>query len=43
LHAWTIKALSAPIVNLANVESITFEFNTKPNGEIEIDDIEFTQ
>jgi dienelactone hydrolase len=41
LHAWTIKALSAPIVNLTNIESIAFEFNAKPTGEILIDDIEF--
>jgi hypothetical protein len=43
LHAWTIKALSAPIVDLSNVESITFEFNSTPTGEIELDDIEFSQ
>lgn len=43
LHVWTIKAMSAPIVDLANIESINFEFNSKPTGEIEIDDIEFTE
>ncbi|MCK9593113.1 MAG: hypothetical protein M0Q91_13995 [Methanoregula sp.] len=42
LHAWTIKALTAPIVDLTNIESIAFEFNSKPMGEVEIDDIEFT-
>ncbi len=41
LHSWTVKALSAPIVDLTNIESITFEFSAKPAGEIEIDDIEF--
>lgn len=42
LHAWTVKALNAPIVDLTNIESIAFEFNSKPTGEVEIDDIEFT-
>ena len=42
LYAWTIKAMSAPVVDLSNVESIAFEFTSKPTGEIEIDDIEFT-
>ncbi len=42
LQAWTIKALNAPIVDLTNVELVTFEFIAKPTGEIEIDDIEFT-
>jgi len=42
LSAWTIKALSAPIVDLTNVESVTFEFSSKPTGELAIDDVEFT-
>ncbi len=42
LSAWTIKCLSAPIVDLSNVESVSFEFALKPTGEILIDDIEFT-
>ncbi|MFX0125473.1 MAG: alpha/beta hydrolase family protein [Candidatus Hodarchaeota archaeon] len=42
LRAWTIKCLSAPIVDLTNIESITIEFRVKPTGEILIDDIEFT-
>ena len=41
LYGWTIKCLNVPIVDLTNVESVTFEFNSKPTGEIEIDDIEF--
>ncbi len=43
LHAWTIKSLSAPKVDLANVESITFEFLWTLKGEILIDEIEFTK
>lgn len=42
LHAWTIKCLSAPIVDLMDIESITLEFKSKPTGEILVDDIEFT-
>ena len=42
LHAWAVKALTAPIVDLANVESIAFEFFASGSGELEIDDIEFT-
>ncbi len=42
LFAWTVKALSAPIVDLTNVESVSFEFSTKATGELEIDDVAFT-
>jgi hypothetical protein len=42
LFAWTVKALNAPIVDLTNVESLTFEFSAKATGELEIDDIDFT-
>jgi hypothetical protein len=42
LHAWTVKALSAPIVDLTNVESIGFDFMATNSGELEIDDIELT-
>jgi hypothetical protein len=42
LDAWTIKCMSAPIVNLTNVEAVTFEFTNKPTGEILIDDVAFT-
>lgn len=42
LYAWTIKCLNVPIVDLTDVESIAFEFDYRPTGEIEIDDLEFT-
>jgi len=42
LYGWTIKCLNVPIVDLSNVEFITFEFDYLPTGEIEIDDVEFT-
>ncbi|MCX6238291.1 MAG: hypothetical protein NTY07_12185 [Bacteroidia bacterium] len=41
LYGWTTKCLNVPIVDIANIESITFEFDSKPTGDIEIDDIEF--
>jgi len=43
LSAWTIKALTAPIVELTNVESVTFEMSLTATGDVLIDDIEFTQ
>ncbi len=43
LYAWTIKCLSVPQVDLTNVESVTFEFDYDPTGELEIDDIAFTE
>jgi hypothetical protein len=42
LYAWTTKCLSIPMVDLTNVESVTFEFSHNPTGELEFDDIEFT-
>jgi len=42
LSAWTIKALTAPIVDLTNVESVSFELADRPTGELEIDDVIFT-
>jgi hypothetical protein len=42
LYAWTIKCLNVPQVDLSNVESVTFEFDYDPSGELEIDDIAFT-
>jgi hypothetical protein len=42
LFAWTVKALNAPIVDLMQVESVSFELSAKNTGEIEIDDIMFT-
>lgn len=43
LHAWTIKAASADIIDLSNVKSIRFEFRASGHlaGEILVDDIEF--
>ncbi len=41
LYGWTTKCLNIPIVDLTNIEFITFEFDSKPTGEIEIDDIDF--
>jgi Chlorophyllase enzyme len=42
LHAWTVKALSAPIVDITNVESIGFDFMATGSGELDIDDVELT-
>jgi hypothetical protein len=41
LAAYQIEVLGAQGIDLTKIESITFEFATKPTGEIEIDDIEF--
>jgi hypothetical protein len=43
LYAWTIKCLSVPQVDLTNVESVTFEFDYVSTGELEIDDVAFTE
>jgi hypothetical protein len=43
LYAWAIKCLSVPIVDLTDVESVSFEFDYDASGELEIDDIEFTE
>ena len=43
LYAWTIKCLSVPQVDLTNVESVTFEFDYVSSGELEIDDVAFTE
>ena len=42
LYAWTIKCLSVPIVDLTDVEFVSFEFDYHGAGELEIDEIEFT-
>lgn len=42
LYAWTTKCLNIPMVDLTNIESVTFEFSHNPAGELEFDDIEFT-
>jgi hypothetical protein len=43
LHAFTIESAGAQRVNLSQVEKIGFLYQTIPNGEIEIDDVEFSQ
>lgn len=42
LYAWNIKCLDVPRVDLSDVESVAFEFDYDPTGEVEIDDIAFT-
>jgi len=42
LHAWTIKVAGAVAVDLASVARLTFDFGINASGEIEIDDVEFT-
>jgi dienelactone hydrolase len=42
LHAFTIKVPGVDPVDLKNVESLTFHFKAKSQGEIEIDSVEFT-
>lgn len=42
LHVFTIEVIGTDKVNLNNIKALTFEFKAKPKGEIEIDDIEFT-
>ena len=41
LYGWTIKCLNVPIVDLTNIESVSLEFDSKPTGELEIDDLVF--
>lgn len=43
LHAFTIESAGAQRVNLSQVEKVGFLYQTLPNGEIEIDDVEFSQ
>jgi dienelactone hydrolase len=43
LASFSIANLGAQDVDLANIPSISFEFDIKPTGHIEIDDIEFSQ
>jgi hypothetical protein len=42
LASYTIANLGAQDVDLANVASISFEFDAQSTGEIDIDDIEFS-
>ena len=43
LASFTIANLGAQDVDLSNVQSVSFEFDADATGEIEIDDIEFSQ
>lgn len=43
LTAYTIKCAGVQEVDLANIESLTFEFSEKATGEVEIDSVEFTR
>ncbi len=42
LTAYTIKAAGAPQVDLTDVTSVKLRFTEKPTGEIDIDDVAFT-
>ena len=42
LHAFKIEVINTDTVDLQNVKALTFEFKAKPEGEIEIDSVEFT-
>lgn len=42
LHVYEIEVLYKDRVDLQNIKSISFEFNIKTQGEIEIDSLEFT-
>lgn len=41
LSAYIVKVPNADIMDLKQIESVSFEFNAKPSGEIEVDEIEF--
>jgi Chlorophyllase enzyme len=43
LVSYVIANLGAQDVDLTNIQSVSFEFNANSTGEIEIDDIEFSQ
>jgi len=42
LKAYTIVAAGAPVVDLQNIAELALEFTIRDLGEIEVDDIEFT-
>lgn len=42
LSVYAIKCLGVDAVDLTNVVNLTFEFDEKPTGEIEIDSVQFT-
>jgi hypothetical protein len=43
LHAYTIECAGAQRVDLTKLEKISFRYQSVPNGEIEVDDVEFCQ
>jgi dienelactone hydrolase len=43
LASYTIANLGAQDVDLTNIQSVSFEFDANSTGEIEIDDLEFSQ
>ena len=43
LVSYTIANLGAQDVDLTNIQSVSFEFDANSTGEIEIDDLEFSQ
>ena len=43
LHAFTIECAGAQRVDLTKIQKITFLYQSVPNGEIEVDDVEFSQ
>jgi hypothetical protein len=43
LHAYTIECAGAQRVDLTKLEKISFRYQSVPNGEIEVDDVEFSQ
>jgi hypothetical protein len=43
LHAFTIECAGAQRVDLTKIQKISFLYQSVPNGEIEVDDVEFSQ
>jgi len=43
LHAFTIECAGAQRVNLSQVEKVGFLYQSAPKGELEVDDVEFSQ
>jgi hypothetical protein len=42
LKSYTIVCAGQAVVNLQDITTLTFQFSMKPTGEIEIDEIEFS-
>jgi hypothetical protein len=42
LRSYTVENAGAQIVNMHDIDTVTFELAAKPTGEIEIDEIEFS-